>query len=183
MKKLLLGAALGATVLAGAAGATQSTPPAAPLPPPPGALAAKGADANRDGVVTRAEAAADADRRFAALDANRDGTLTRDEMRAARDARRAARQPAPPPAAGKPGDDRPWFGPAGGGRGDRAGKGRDLSQSAFRDRALHRFDRMDADHDGRVTAQERDAFRMTMRARAGGTGDAPPPPPPPADKD
>jgi hypothetical protein len=41
---------------------------------------------------------------------------------------------------------------------------------------LARFDAADANHDGTVTAAERDAFRDAMRARMQQQGAAPPPP-------
>ena len=59
------------------------TEAAAPPPPPAMAPPARGlmrADANGDGVVTRAEFLADAAARFDRMDANRDGRLTREEM-------------------------------------------------------------------------------------------------------
>jgi Ca2+-binding EF-hand superfamily protein len=46
------------------------------------------ADANRDGLLTRAEADAQLRARFARLDVNRDGFVTREERRAGRQARR-----------------------------------------------------------------------------------------------
>lgn len=46
------------------------------------------ADANGDGLLTRAEADAQLRARFARLDVNRDGFITRDERRAGRQARR-----------------------------------------------------------------------------------------------
>lgn len=49
---------------------------------------AQRADTDNDGVVTRAEAAARVQARFARLDLNRDGFLTRDERRSGRDQRR-----------------------------------------------------------------------------------------------
>jgi hypothetical protein len=48
------------------------------------------ADANKDGVVTKAEAEDQARKRFATMDADHDGTVTREEMMAARDRFRPA---------------------------------------------------------------------------------------------
>ncbi|WP_218139356.1 EF-hand domain-containing protein [Sphingomonas palmae] len=128
------------------------------------------ADANHDGIVTREEVIADADRRFAAMDTNGDGTVSRDEMRAAQQARgrgdgaegRSDRTP-PTSATGAP---------------DRRGGARPpLTQQAFRDRALRMFDRADTNHDGRVDAQEMQAMRLLMRARMSGGDDRPGAPP------
>lgn len=128
------------------------------------------ADANHDGIVTREEVIADADRRFAAMDTDGDGKLSREEMRAARQARRAGGgaegrldriRPASP--TGEPHR--------------RGGARPPLTQQAFRDRALNMFDRADANHDGRVDAQEMQAMRLLMRARmsGGGHGEGAPP--------
>ena len=134
MKRLILAAALAGTALAGPTLA-QTAAPAAPTAKP------MRADANGDGVVTRAEAAAAADARFTALDRNRDGKLSADEM----PGRRWKRDDSTPrPDAGRP----------------------DITREAFRARALERFDRMDANRDGRVDKSEREA----MRARGGGRG-------------
>lgn len=146
MKTWITAAALGAAVLGGFGGANvqaQSTPAPPPGPPP---APMPGGDAYGDGVVTRDEAAADADRRFAAMDANNDGKLSRDERRTWREQRRA-----PPPG------DR--------GPGRQARRDADQNQSAFRDRALARFDRIDTNHDGRIDANEREAMMLMMRAR------------------
>lgn len=185
MKTLILAIALGGTALAGAAGA--QTMPTAPATPSD-STAPRGhhghhmrgmgglmmSDANGDGVVTREDVIADADRRFAAMDANHDGKLTGDERRAYHDAQRAERmarrqvdagqpaaQPAPPP------------GPDNGRMAGR--KDRTITQAEFRDRALKMFDRVDTNHDGRIDASERDAFRLMMRARMADRHAAPPP--------
>lgn len=77
MKKTLAAALLGATLLGGGAyAATQTAAPAAHGP--------MRADTNKDGVITRAEAIAAAEARFAKADANKDGKLTGDELRAMR---------------------------------------------------------------------------------------------------
>jgi len=142
MKTWITAAALGAAMLGGlgVASVQAQTPP-----PPPAPM--QQSDADGDGVVTRDEAAADADRRFAAMDTNHDGKLTRDERRTWREQRRA-----PPPR------------DAGDGlRRDR--RDTDQTQTAFRDRALKRFDRIDTNHDGRIDATEREAMMMLMRSR------------------
>lgn len=90
-----------------------------------------------DRIVTRQQAIADADRRFAAMDANHDGKLSADERRAWRERHRprAKRHEA------------------------------EQTQSAFRERALSRFDRIDTNRDGTIDAREREAARLLMRAR------------------
>lgn len=185
MKNIVLAAALGATILAGAACAQA---PAADAPPARhmgmrgmGVGALLRADLNHDGVITRAEAIAEADQRFAAMDANHDGTLTRDERRAAMEARRAARadrtgSDAPPPRGAADGA-APAAGDLGfaqpGGRGMGMRGGRDQTAAEFRDRALRMFDRVDTNHDGRVDRNEIEAARLLMRARMSGGDQAP----------
>jgi hypothetical protein len=200
MKKLVIAAALCATALSGttalAAGVQQPgamarapqaapPPPPPPAPPPPGGPLAM-ADADRDGVTTRAEVAADADRRFAAMDADRDGKITREERRAFHARERAARGPGmpgmpgapsmagapgvgtpppPPPPPPPPGDRMDHKGPHRGDGMRGPGRERDETQAQFRERALRMFDRADTNHDGRVDRQERDAMALLMRAR------------------
>ncbi len=164
MKTWITAAALGAAMLGGlgVASVQAQTPP-----PPPAPM--QQSDADGDGVVTRDEAAADADRRFAAMDTNHDGKLTRDERRAWREQRRAP----PPPRDGR-----------GDGDGDGARRGRrdaDQTQAEFRDRALKRFDRIDTNHDGRIDANEREAMMMLMRSRRLGHDRRPDGQMPPAD--
>lgn len=139
MKTWITAAALGAAMLGGlgAAGVQAQTPPPAPTQAPDG-------NGDGDGVVTREEAAADADRRFIAMDTNHDGKLTRDERRAWREQRRG-----PPPRE----------------RGNDARRDVDQTQAAFRDHALKRFDRIDTNRDGQIDAKERDAMMMLMRSR------------------
>jgi hypothetical protein len=184
MNRFVLAALLGATALTAGAGVpaiAQTTPPAATrdAPPEPRGGGMRGgwlmrADANGDGVVTRDEVIADADRRFTARDSDRDGKVSRDEQRAARDTRRGPPSPGadgmvppppPPGAADAPspsdarGDDHPR----------RAMRPQTRDQA--RERALRMFDRADANHDGRVDAQEIEAMRLLMRARFAGSGD------------
>ncbi|WP_341209345.1 ca2+ sensor protein [uncultured Sphingomonas sp.] len=163
MKTWMTAAALGAAMLGGlgAASVQAQTPPPSPSPAPMQTADADG-DGDGDRVVTRDEAAADADRRFAAMDANHDGKLTRDERRAWRAQRRA-----PPPGDRMGGAER------------RPRRDMEQTQAAFRDGALKRFDRIDTNHDGRIDAKEREAMMLMMRARRVGhdrphEGDMPP---------
>ena len=172
MRKTILTLALAASGLAAAAAAAQTDP--APPPPGPRGGAMMRADADHDGVVTRAEAIAEADQRFAMMDTDRDGKLTSAERSAARDRMRAAMmarrgEDAPPPGADGA---RPMGGMgAGWGRRDDPDGDGTVSRADYEASALRRFDRMDANHDGRVDQAE-------IAARAGmRRGDAPPPPP------
>jgi hypothetical protein len=188
MKTLLSAAVLGAAALAHAAPLlAQDLPAARADAPPPGPMGPRdplaAADADRDGVVTREEAAAEADRRFAAMDTNGDGKIDRDERRAFRPPHRPRGDMAPPPGEDgppppPPGADAPPPPPPpgaerDGGRRERGERGdrhhrrapREMTRAQFRERALRMFDRADANHDGRVDQQEREAMRLMMRAR------------------
>lgn len=79
MKKFLIAAALAATATAGSAYAAQQ----APNTPRP-AMKPR-ADANRDGIVTRAEFLAKAGERFDRVDTNRDGRIDATERQTARE--------------------------------------------------------------------------------------------------
>jgi Ca2+-binding EF-hand superfamily protein len=157
MHKLVAAAALAASA-AGAAAVGQTAPPAPANTMPGRGLGMMRADANGDGVVTRAEATAQADAQFDAMDTNRDGKVTGEEMRAAFTAR---------------------TGGAGGGRGmggrfgNQGGTDMSMTRDDFRARALARFDRNDANHDGKVDAAEMDAARQ-MRMNRGGDSSAAP---------
>ncbi len=178
MKNRIRAVVLGATMLcagASAAAVAQQMPSAAGVvPPAPGGEMRGGglmrADANHDGIVTRDEVIADADRRFAAMDTDGDGKLSREEMRAARQARRASGK-----AEGRSDRIRPAS--TTGEPHRRDGVRPPFTQQAFRDRALNMFDRADANHDGRVDAQEMQAMRLLIRARmsGGGHGEGAPP--------
>lgn len=147
-------------------------------------------DANRDGRFTLEESRAERearraqriDRMFERLDSNRDGSITRAEMAEARPMRMGRRMGGrmggrgPGPQAGGPGGPgAPEMGPPppGGprGRGMRGMGGRMFGEQGFvtrdqmRERALARFDRVDADRNGTVTPAERQAAREQMRAR------------------
>lgn len=146
-------------------------------------------DANNDGRFTREEARARGEQRreqhmtrmFDRLDADHNGSITREEMAAARAHRRGPGGPGaegggPPPHPGMR-----HRGPRGagmGGPGMRGMRGQRMfgeqgfvSREQFRERALARFDRVDANHDGTVTAAERRALReqrgQRMRERRG----------------
>ena len=80
MKKWMISAALGAMLVGGGVAAAQSgagSPPRGPM----------AADANGDGLLTKAEMTARLDKAFAAMDANRDGKVTQEERQALRQKR------------------------------------------------------------------------------------------------
>lgn len=136
-------------------------------------------DVNRDGRFTPEEAGqlreqrqtARADRMFARLDLNRDGSITREEMsqaRAQRVEQRAARR-AERAETGEQRRGHRGMGRRGGHhrfamRGERMfGEQGFITAEQMRERALDRFDRMDADRNGTVTAAERQQARQQMR--------------------
>lgn len=128
------------------------------------------ADADRDGSVTPAEfrAAGEARRaehaalRFDRMDANDDGSVTRAEFDAAREARGEAR-----------GEHRDQRGHRAHRRGSPERMGArmdargpvDIAQAQAK--AAEAFTRLDADHDGYLTAEERRAGRQEMREHRG----------------
>ncbi|MBO9575150.1 MAG: EF-hand domain-containing protein [Sphingobium sp.] len=57
-----------------------------------------------------------------------------------------------------------------------AAPGKPITRSDFVDRGLARFDAVDTNHDGKISAAERDAARGIMRDRPGRAKLAPPPP-------
>lgn len=156
-------------------------------------------DANNDGRFTREEGQAMGERRrtemanrmFDRVDGDHNGSITREEMsqaRARRQARRGERiagRPDGPPRSGMRGPGGPGM------RGHRLMRGQRvamrmfgelgfITREQFRQHAMERFDRADADHNGMLTAAERRAARphrgMGMRHGPGGP-DGPPPPP------
>jgi Ca2+-binding EF-hand superfamily protein len=139
-------------------------------------------DANHDGRFTPDEARARGEARrterrahmFDRLDANHDGNISRDEFSQARAARGEGRpgmghrRMGMGPRPGGPGG--PEGGPPPGGPGGPGGRGaRMFGEQGFvtleqmRERALARFDRADANHDGTLTAAERREARGQMR--------------------
>ncbi len=138
MRKTVLTLMLAASAITSAACSAQ-TPPA-PMRQ----------DANR--VSTRAEAIAQADARFAQMDTDHDGRITAGEMRAYREAVHdrtvaSGRDVPVPPPGGRKQDGM-------GRRMDPNGDG-SVTREEFEARALKRFDRMDANHDGTIDATER----------------------------
>lgn len=127
------------------------------------------ADADHDGMVTREEMRAQAharmqqraEVRFIRLDANADGALSRDEFTAPRAARAARADGAPRPmrAHGGPGRSGPRMA-------RHAARGAERGPVAIAEvqaRTEQAFARLDADHDGFVTAAETRAGRQQMR--------------------
>lgn len=137
--KMILALSLAATVLTG-------TAPAQSMPPGRGAMRV---DLNSDGVITRAEAIAEANARFARLDRDRDGTITPSERRAVRSMHRHTGNDTPP----------------------KQRQDATATAAQFRDRALNRFDRMDTNRDGRLDGPEIAAMRDRRDRRV--TGHAP----------
>jgi hypothetical protein len=123
------------------------------------------ADANRDGVVTKAEwdaarAAKKAERKDAAfdrIDANRDGQISKDEWDAPRPGGMAEAGP-PPEGAGSPPPGDADSGKHGGGHRGHGGPGMMMGGDMF--------DRMDANHDGKVTLAEAEAKPLEMFDKA-----------------
>jgi Ca2+-binding EF-hand superfamily protein len=152
MRTLLL-AAVGFAALIGASGPAMAQDSGGPPGGPEGpGWRFSQADANHDGVVTRAEFDAARTAGFTRLDANHDGQLARDEIRAG------------------------WRGAHRGGHGWR-GRHRDrmARADANHDGAITRdeflagptrlFDRLDANHDGAISADERQAVRERFQER------------------
>lgn len=101
----------------------------------------RAADADGDGVITQAEFQANSQKNFANLDKDGDGSLTVEELQAQGGGR------------------------LGGGRFAGAGGGaprEPMSQAQFEERALQRFARLDADADGKLTAEELRAARQAL---------------------
>lgn len=181
--QLILAAALGGTAFAGTAYAAQDQ--AQPTAPAAGMhrhhrghgdpLARL--DTNKDGVVTRAEAIAAADARFAKADTNGDGKITQDEVQAKREAMRAKWQQrraaqgtqAGTETAGRPGGHRGMH-HRGGRHGDMTkrldtnGDGV-VTRAEAEAAATARFDKLDANHDGRIDQSEMAAIKARMQAR------------------
>lgn len=151
------------------------------------------ADANKDGAVTKAELTAALEARFARLDANKDGKLDHadrdilrqqrlDERFAALDTDKNGQISKAEFAAGHQGRDgmhdrmgkpggpdghgwghRGWGHGMRGGTGDEMKKDGTITKAEFMARPLTMFDKVDANHDGKVTADEMKAARQVFR--------------------
>jgi len=146
-------------------------------------------DANKDGKIDAADReaarAAMQAKRFASFDADSDGSISKaewDQRGADRQAKRAEwkqkRAAATPEAGDTEKGKRPGMrghrGMRGGHHGMRGGHGmmmkadtdgdKAISQAEFQTAALARFDALDANKDGQVTAEERKAAREAKRA-------------------
>lgn len=162
------------------------------------AVAQGGQDGRRGPVadITREQAVARADAQFARLDVNRDGSVTADEARQARQANRAerrgqmfdrldanrdgsiSREEFNQRPAMRGGEGREGRGMRAGRQGRRGGAeargarmfGADgvVTREEFRARALQRFERLDLNRDGTVTAAERQQARQRFRAEGQG---------------
>ena len=180
MRTILIALALTGTAIGGAAFAQTDAPPSGQMSPPRGGMRGMGggmmgADTNHDGVVTKDEAIAAADRRFDAIDANHDGRITPDEMATYRNAMMARRgggddaAPPPPPGGAK-------HMPGMGRRADPNGDGV-ITRDEYRARAVARFDRMDANHDGKIDRTEMANIREMRQVDRREQGGPTPPPP------
>jgi Ca2+-binding EF-hand superfamily protein len=117
-------------------------------------------DVNGDGVIDQADREARRQQMFDRLDANRDGSISREEFAAQRERRGEAR------AERGTGTDRSFArrGMRGPGGMQRGGEARGpITQEQFVASALERFDRIDTDNDGTISAEERRAAREQMR--------------------
>lgn len=178
MRSFLIAGALAALTVAATGSALAQTPAPSPARADRAAPVARAAyvdarvarlvsaDADRDGAVTREErrAAGQARRaerqaaRFDRLDANDDGVLSRAEFDAGAQAR-DAHGARPARARHASGSRRPHAAHAG----RRAEARGPVVIAEARAKAEQAFDRMDSDHDGVLTVQERRAARRAMR--------------------
>ena len=140
-------------------------------------------DANKDGKLDASDRAARhaemQAKMFERLDANKDGSISKaewDQHGADRAAKRADKRA--DAGEGKRDGMRGHHGKRGGHRGMMMGKAdtdgdKAISQAEFQTAALARFDAADANKDGQVTAEERQAQRGALRAKRGAPPAAP----------
>jgi hypothetical protein len=118
-------------------------------------------DANKDGKIDRADREAMHARMASAMfdrtDSNHDGMISRDEWNAG--AAKLADMHADPGMRG--GAMMRHMGMRGDADGDRA-----ISREEFQKRALEHFDRVDANHDGTISAVEREQAHAAMRGHS-----------------
>jgi len=166
MKTRIISAALAAllTTVSGVALAQDAPPP----PHPHGGGLFMHADANKDGIVTRAELLADVDARFAKFDVNHDGRITADERpgRGRMGGRRMHGRDGPPPPGAQ---GAPEGGPHMARRGPPADTNHDgvITREEQRAQALKLFDYIDRNGDGRIDKAERENFRDAAMALGG----------------
>ncbi|RQW45247.1 EF-hand domain-containing protein [Novosphingobium sp. LASN5T] len=207
MKKIVLG--ISAAAFALGAGALYAAAPEGPAGDVTWAEAKAKADemwakldVNKDGKLDQADRDAKVLQKFDAIDTNHDGSISRDEFLAHHNAMHGPR--ADGPGAG-PEEGHRWHR---GGRGGPEGRGpgglgaggpgmmvlrmADANKDGVVTKAEYdaavkaHFDRVDTNHDGKISKEERKAARDAMRARFGRGpggpgapgGDMPPPPPP-----
>lgn len=185
MKKVIAVSALGALALAGGIAVAQTGESRAPGAPTTRAEAVARADArfdrldaDKDGKLTQQDRAvrakARSDRMFAALDADGNGQISRAEFDGAREKRMERRE-----ARGERGKrgmgrmahrgfGRDGMGGMRGGKLDADGDGI-ITRAEFQAPALAMFDRVDANKDGTITPEERQAARQAWRAKRSGS--------------
>lgn len=125
---------------------------------PQGGRGLAGADADGDGIVTRAEVTAQGEARFARLDADKNGTVTPEEMQAGMGGGGGAYGGgAANASAGAGGGGRPGGGMAG-----------PMSKEQYLERSLGRFDAADANKDGKLDKDELAAAQQGGRPAGAG---------------
>ena len=167
MKKFALALATGSLLIGGAAYAQSARTERAPatrdaVTERTDAMFAR-MDANGDGVVSDADKAARMAQRFARMDTNGDGMLSQAEFAAAHEARGEKRGEAGAKRMGKRGG-------RGGQMIERADSNGDgqVTKAELQTAALARFDQADANRDGTISADERQAARQAMRGERRG---------------
>lgn len=191
-RKIALGLSLTATAIAGAAYAQQAAKGDGAITRAEAQTKAQEAfarmDANKDGKIDQADRAARRAAMFDRIDTDRNGQISRAEFDAMAERGRRGPDAGPRADRGQRGSDdghrmhrRHRGGHHGGmmmGRMADADKDGAVSQAEFVNAALQRFDRADANRDGTVTREERQAAFKAMRDQKRehkGTPGTPPP--------